>query len=112
MYLNGDPAPVATIATTDQSSFRTWHTFLVTDRFAVGQNTLDFTVTNLGGPTALRMELTGTARCCCASANTSTAGGPDTICQSASPSPLTLSGASVGGGATSGAWSIIAGGGT
>jgi hypothetical protein len=39
--------------------------------------------------------------------------GPNlTACQSASPSPITLSGASVTNGASSGAWSIISGGGT
>jgi hypothetical protein len=40
------------------------------------------------------------------------AGGPDNVCRSASPFPITLSGASVGGGATTGAWSITSGGGT
>jgi hypothetical protein len=43
---------------------------------------------------------------------TATAGGPNTVCQSASPTAITLSGASVGGGATTGAWSITSGGGT
>ena len=40
------------------------------------------------------------------------AGGPNTVCQSASPTAIVLSGASVGGGATTGAWSITSGGGT
>lgn len=39
------------------------------------------------------------------------AGGPDTVCESAAPTPITLSGASVGGTATTGAWSITSGGG-
>lgn len=43
---------------------------------------------------------------------TATAGGPDNVCQSATPGPITLSGATIGGGATTGAWSIISGGGT
>ena len=43
---------------------------------------------------------------------TATAGGPDNVCISASPSPITLSGASVGGTATTGAWSVISGGGS
>ncbi len=43
---------------------------------------------------------------------TATAGGPDNVCQSATPFPITLSGASVGGIATTGAWSISTGGGT
>jgi hypothetical protein len=45
-------------------------------------------------------------------AATVTPGGPDFVCQSASPSVITLSGASVGGGATTGAWTIVTGGGT
>ncbi|MDP3679829.1 MAG: LamG-like jellyroll fold domain-containing protein [Flavobacterium sp.] len=40
------------------------------------------------------------------------AGGTVTVCQSAIPSAITLSGASIGGGATTGAWSITSGGGT
>jgi hypothetical protein len=43
---------------------------------------------------------------------TANAGGPDLVCQSATPIGLTLSGASVGGSAISGAWSITSGGGT
>ncbi len=42
---------------------------------------------------------------------TATAGGPNSVCQSATPTALTLNGASIGGGTTSGAWSIISGGG-
>lgn len=40
------------------------------------------------------------------------AGGPNTALQSSSPVPIALSGASVGGSATTGAWSIISGGGS
>ncbi|WP_303923233.1 PKD-like domain-containing protein [Draconibacterium sediminis] len=40
------------------------------------------------------------------------AGGPDTICQSAIPTPVTLYGANVGGGATTGTWSVTSGGGS
>jgi len=40
------------------------------------------------------------------------AGGPDLACQSAGPSPITLSGASFGPGASEAAWSIISGLGT
>lgn len=46
------------------------------------------------------------------SASTVNAGTNQTICQSATPSPITLTGASVSGGATTGAWSITSGGGT
>jgi large repetitive protein len=45
-------------------------------------------------------------------APTATSGATLTACQSATPSAITLTGASVGGGATTGAWSIITGGGT
>src|SRR4029079_6533423 len=45
-------------------------------------------------------------------ASTANAGGPDIVCQSSSPSAITLSGATIGGGATTGAWSITSGGGT
>jgi hypothetical protein len=45
-------------------------------------------------------------------AATANAGGPDVVCQSGTPSAITLSGASVGGGATTGAWSITSGGGS
>ena len=40
------------------------------------------------------------------------AGGPNTLCQSVTPSALTLAGAVVSGGASTGAWSILSGGGS
>ena len=43
---------------------------------------------------------------------TVSSGSSITVCQSASPSAITLSGASISGGATTGAWSIISGGGS
>ncbi|CAN5730107.1 hypothetical protein BH10BAC2_BH10BAC2_15910 [soil metagenome] len=43
---------------------------------------------------------------------TVSAGGPNTVCESATPSAITLSGAVLGGGATTGAWSITLGSGT
>ena len=46
------------------------------------------------------------------SAATAVAGGPDVVCQSSSPTPITLSGAKVEGSATTGAWSILTGGGS
>jgi hypothetical protein len=45
-------------------------------------------------------------------AATANAGATVVVCQSATPSAITLSGASVGGGASTGAWSIVSGGGT
>src|SRR5581483_9554479 len=44
-------------------------------------------------------------------APTVNAGSTNNVCQSASPSAITLSGASIGGGATTAAWSIVSGGG-
>ncbi len=41
-----------------------------------------------------------------------TPGGPDNVCQSPTPAAITLTGASVSGGATMGAWSITSGGGS
>ncbi len=40
------------------------------------------------------------------------AGGPDNVCQSSTPAAITLSGASISGGATTGSWAITSGGGT
>ncbi|MBL7778628.1 MAG: gliding motility-associated C-terminal domain-containing protein [Chitinophagales bacterium] len=45
-------------------------------------------------------------------AATVVAGGPDVVCQSATPGAITLSGATIGGSATTGAWSILVGSGT
>ncbi|MCW3091614.1 MAG: hypothetical protein JWP81_2683 [Ferruginibacter sp.] len=45
-------------------------------------------------------------------ASTVIAGGPDNVCQSATPVAFALTGASIGGGATTGAWSIVSGLGT
>ena len=44
--------------------------------------------------------------------STVTPGGPNSICQSAAPLPMALTGATVGGSATTGAWSITSGGGS
>ncbi len=66
IQLNGNPAPVATIATLNSTSFTIWHPFAITTGLVAGQNTLRFSVTNDGvGPTALRVELSGSATCCC-----------------------------------------------
>ena len=76
---------------------------------------------NFNGTVTLRLTTDAPGTCSAATADriinvnpapTVNAGGPDDICESASPSPITLTGASVGGGATTGAWSIISGGGT
>ncbi|WP_045033877.1 PKD-like domain-containing protein, partial [Draconibacterium sediminis] len=50
--------------------------------------------------------VTGSVTITVVPAPTVDAGGPDTICQSSVPTPVTLDGASVGGGATTGTWSI------
>lgn len=71
--------------------------------------TFNYTVTLTGGSCG---GVTANGTITVTQASTATAGGPNTVCRSASPTALTLTGASVGGGATTGAWSIISGGGT
>src|SRR5690606_1458884 len=55
---------------------------------------------------------TGSATITVAAPVTVNAGGPDIVCQSPTPSPITLSGSSFGGSATTAAWSITSGGGS
>jgi len=47
-------------------AYASWHPVSITSGFLVGWNTLVFYVTNFGGPTGLRLELSGTncADCC------------------------------------------------
>ncbi|MFV8337097.1 LamG-like jellyroll fold domain-containing protein [Flavobacterium sp. RSP29] len=73
-----------------------------------------YTLTNISytsTPTCSQ-TISGTATVTVNSAPTVNAGGPNVICQSPTPAPITLSGAIIGGGATTGAWSITSGGGT
>jgi hypothetical protein len=71
ILLNGNPTPVATLTGGGSGNFTTWHPFTITTGLVAGQNTLDFSVTNVGaGPTGLRVELSGTATCCCPPTNT------------------------------------------
>jgi hypothetical protein len=83
------------------------------------------TVTISGTPTATvtyTIETTGQLAPCVAAIvdgtitvnvpSTVDAGGPQDVCQSASPSAITLTGATIGGGATTGTWSIMSGSGT
>ncbi|MCX6922633.1 MAG: hypothetical protein NT154_05370, partial [Verrucomicrobia bacterium] len=64
--LNGIPISDAggTLAGNSTANFNTWHPFTITSGFVSGQNTLDFYVTNSGGFTGLRVELSGNACCC------------------------------------------------
>jgi SprB repeat len=91
---------------------------------AIG-NVLTYQVTGLAGGDNVKITVTptGGAGTCFISNNTTctatactpptvTVGGPNSVCQSATPAAIVLSGASVGGGATTGAWSITSGGGT
>ncbi|MFL5748581.1 MAG: Ig-like domain repeat protein, partial [Niastella sp.] len=74
---------------------------------SAGSADISYTVTSANGcVTVVTKTVTVTQ------AATVTPGGPNSVCRSATPSALTLSGASVGGGATTGAWSITSGGGT
>lgn len=45
-------------------------------------------------------------------AATATAGGPDVVCESSNPGAITLTGASIGGSALTGQWSLLTGGGS
>jgi hypothetical protein len=76
---------------------------------------------NFSGTVTLRLTTNAPGVCPAVSATrtitieqepTADAGGPDVVCQSASPSAITLTGAIVGGGASTGAWSIESGSGT
>ncbi len=80
----------------------------VTD-IANGGVTLTLTTDDPAGPCEAASD---SMRVTIDSLATVTAGGPDTVCQSATPSVILLSGAAVGGAASTGAWSIISGGGT
>ena len=74
-----------------------------------------YTLTTIAYATASSCTQTITGQTATVTVNppaTANAGGPDVVCQSATPSAITLTGASVGGGATTGAWSITSGGGT
>ncbi|MBN9385036.1 MAG: SprB repeat-containing protein, partial [Chitinophagaceae bacterium] len=71
-----------------------------------------YTVVAVNATSGCSSSMSGSATVTIDPAPTVTPGGPNNVCQSGSPSALTLTGASVGGGATSGAWSITSGGGT
>lgn len=43
------------------NDFSQWYPFSITNGFVAGLNTIEFVVNNSGGPTALRVELSGTA---------------------------------------------------
>ncbi len=43
------------------SDFTSWTSFSVNSNFVAGINTLDFVINNTGGPTGLRVEMSGTA---------------------------------------------------
>jgi hypothetical protein len=55
ILLNG--VPTANSATT----YNVWYAFSINSGFVAGNNTLDFIVHNNGGPTGLRVEISGTA---------------------------------------------------
>jgi hypothetical protein len=53
---------ISTPGAEDPASFEIFHPFSITTGFVTGVNTLDFVVFNDGGPTALRVEMSGTAQ--------------------------------------------------
>jgi len=65
MHLNGQPTghTVPSIQFPNVG-FNGWHPINITSGFQSGLNTLTFYVTNAGGPTGLRLELTNSASCC------------------------------------------------
>jgi uncharacterized protein (DUF2141 family) len=77
-----------------------------------GGDNVKITVTPTGGAGTCFISNTTTCTATACILPTVTVGGPNSICQSATPAAIVLSGASVGGGATTGAWSITSGGGT
>ncbi len=56
MLLNG-----VNTGNVNNAEFGVWTDFSITSGFMPGINTLDFVVENIGGPTALRVEMTGAA---------------------------------------------------
>lgn len=61
IHLNGQPTG---LTLPNGWAFTNWHPINITSGFVPGLNTLTFYVTNGGGPTGLRLELTGAAACC------------------------------------------------
>jgi len=73
--------------------------------FPLGVTIVTWTATDISGNTATCNQ-TVTVTDVNGTCHLITPGGPDNVCQSSTPSAITLSGASVGGSATTGAWSI------
>ncbi len=73
-----------------------------TGNYTVVASRAGFCTSPASAPTAVTVNLLSTAN----------AGAATNICESPSPTAITLTGASVGGGASTGAWSIQSGGGT
>jgi hypothetical protein len=61
IYLNGNPTGNTL---PNGWAFLNWQAINITSGFVSGLNSLTFYVTNAGGPTGLRLELTGSASCC------------------------------------------------
>ena len=71
VLLNGNPSLIPPLTGGVPGNFSTWHSFSINSGLVAGQNTLDFVVTNsTTGKTGLRVELSGTATCCCPPTNT------------------------------------------
>jgi hypothetical protein len=64
IYLNG----LYTGADAPNPGYGAWHPVSITHGFQLGANTLDICVTNGGGWTGIRAELTNTYTCCCTNA--------------------------------------------
>src|SRR5690606_12603593 len=90
---------------------------------ATPQNITYTPAANYTGPVVLTLTTNAPGKCAAVSATRTITVQPaptvtpgtatsDIVCQSANPSPITLTGASFAGGATSACWSITSGGGT
>ncbi|MBL0308143.1 MAG: hypothetical protein IPP77_00115 [Bacteroidetes bacterium] len=75
-------------------------------------NSTTFNVLATNTTTQCSMQMNNTVTITVSQAAIAIAGGPNEVCQSSSPSAITLSGASIGGSASSGAWTITSGIGT
>ncbi|MFO1487826.1 MAG: LamG-like jellyroll fold domain-containing protein [Verrucomicrobiota bacterium] len=70
IFVNNQPNPVAELTGGVSANFTDWHPFAISSGLVAGKNTLYFYVTNFSNATGLRVELDGSANCCCPNVNT------------------------------------------
>ena len=64
ILLNGQPVPGGSIPGHSLDNFGTWHSFSISSGFILGQNSLDFYVTNFEDWIGLRVEFLEAFECC------------------------------------------------